>query len=129
MKNTRHILTLVILLVPAIILLYHIHRHRTAKAVEDDVYVWTRGHVFCGVCKRQEKISYIHVGDAFGPSGNLRYIAISTKEHYDDKSRSYKPFEALATVESSHIRDMKIGAHPGCPCDCRGCDEYGWGDN
>lgn len=110
---------------------YYMYQRHKLKAIENDVYLWTHGSIYCGVCKRQEKITYVHVGEEFsfnecGRKITTRKITIATDEHRDKKSGRYDSFEASATTEGFHIRDMKIGIHPGCNYDCTGCDRYGW---
>lgn len=105
-------------------LAYIYHAIHTESELENAVYEWTEGKVYCGVCKRFEEIEYVRVGKRF--DGSNRFVSIATKNHYNEKTKEYAPFNALALVDGCHIRKMKIGIHPGCLYDCRGCDKYGW---
>jgi hypothetical protein len=95
------------------------------RSIEKSMWLWTKGTIYCKVCKSNESIAQILVGNSFGDKNSLRFIHILTDPHRSDGKGS---FEALATVDGTTIKNVRIGCHPGCGYDCFECARYGWNE-
>lgn len=86
--------------------------YRAKSKIEDALYLWTHGEVYCAECKVKHKVMAINVGDPI--THNSRKANLLMKEHYEE-SRS---MEAALELDGDSLRVVKIGRWPGRAFDC-----------
>lgn len=120
MKIGNNIIPIIMIGAFSVFVAVYAYGCRKTRAIEDCVYAWTKGEIFCAECKGRERIKYVHVNDEFKDTSGkrLRLVYITTERHYGEE----RAFEALATVGSSRIEHLAVGKWPGRMWDSNGED-------
>lgn len=90
---------------------WYYNESRMASVIENEIYLWTRGEIYCTHCKKNEKIKSVAVRDLVKASDGktIRSVSVRTEKHFEDAN----PFEAVATIGDGHLREFYVDPYPG----------------